>query len=77
MHGNMNAILLVVGLYLGAGVLFALAFVVRGVARVDPAAAGSSWGFRVMIIPGVATLWPLMALRWRRVSGSHQPRSER
>ena len=53
------------GLYALVGLLFALPFLSRGVGRVDPAAAESGWGFRLIILPGVVALWPLLALRWR------------
>ena len=60
------AILLVHALYVYAamGLLFALAFVTRGVARIDSQAAGSSWGFRILILPGSAAFWPLLLKRW-------------
>ncbi|ANM31128.1 hypothetical protein ABI59_18445 [Acidobacteria bacterium Mor1] len=61
-------------LYAAIGLLFAVAFVLVGVNRVDPAAPGSKPGFRVMILPGVAALWPLMLLRW---AGGKQPPVER
>jgi len=53
------------GLYLALGLLFAVPFVARGVGKVDPDAAEGSWGFRVMVFPGVVALWPLMLRRWR------------
>lgn len=49
--------------YVGAGLLFALYFVVFGVDRIDPVARESSWGFRVMILPGSIVLWPLLLKR--------------
>ena len=52
------------GVYLALGILFAIPFVFRGVNRIDPVAGGSSWGFRLIIIPGVIVLWPLLARRW-------------
>jgi hypothetical protein len=58
-------ILALVAAYLAAGVLFALAFLSRGIERVDPAAHGARWGFRCLIAPGVMALWPLLARRWR------------
>jgi hypothetical protein len=61
--------LLVVGGYALAGVVFALAFVTVGVARLDPAARGTSWSFRVLILPGSAALWPLLAVKWARHRG--------
>ncbi len=54
------------GIYAGIGILFAGLFVTRGVERVDAAAHGASWGFRILILPGVAALWPLLASRWLR-----------
>ncbi len=59
-----QVMLVVAAIYAGIGVAFALAFVTRGVTRVDPAAAGSGWSFRLLILPGVAALWPVMAAKW-------------
>jgi hypothetical protein len=53
-----------VGAYVAAGALFAVAFVAWGVSRVDPAARGCTPGFRLVILPGAAALWPLLAVRW-------------
>ena len=51
-------------LYVGAGLVFALAFLSIGVGRIDPSARGSGLGFRLTILPGVVALWPLMLVRW-------------
>jgi hypothetical protein len=59
-----SAILLTAGLYLAVGLVFALAFVFSGIERIDPGARGSSLGFRLIVLPGAATLWPVLALRW-------------
>ena len=59
------------GIYLAIGVLFSVPFVAIGVARVDPAARGASWGFRMLILPAVVALWPLLARRW--VGGRTRP----
>jgi hypothetical protein len=53
-------------LYLGIGVVFAIAFVVSGVHRIDPVARNSGSGFRIMILPGSVALWPLLLRRWIR-----------
>ena len=52
------------GVYLLAGLLFAATFVFRGVQAIDPAARETSLGFRLLIWPGIAAFWPLMARRW-------------
>ncbi len=59
------------GVYAGLGLVFGVAFVTRGAARIDPQAVGGSWGFRLAILPGVVALWPLVARRW--ASGQPPP----
>ena len=54
----------VLGIYLALGVLFAVAFVSKGAAAIDPAARAGTWGFRVLIFPGAVLLWPALARRW-------------
>ncbi len=49
--------------YAGIGVLFALYFAWRGVERYDSVAQGASWGFRLLVIPGAAALWPILLAR--------------
>ena len=56
----------VAGAYMAAGVVFAVAFVTLGVQRVDPAAKGAPLGFRLLILPGSAALWPILLRRWMR-----------
>jgi len=55
--------------YLGVGVLVAIPFVSVGVQRVDAAARGSGPLFRVLILPGCAGLWPVVAWKWLRSRG--------
>jgi hypothetical protein len=52
--------LIAIGLYLAIGLCFALIFVGVLVGRIDPAARGAGWGFRLLILPGAAALWPLL-----------------
>ena len=53
--------------YATAGLLFAAVFVTFGVERMDASARGATRGFRLIIIPGVAALWPLLLARWIRL----------
>jgi len=57
----------VLALYGLAGAVFAVAFVLFGIHRVDPVAEHAPFGFRLIVIPGVAALWPLLLGRWLRV----------
>jgi hypothetical protein len=50
--------------YAAVGVALAIAFVTKGIQVVDPAARGSGTGFRLIVSPGVAALWPLLLIRW-------------
>lgn len=59
-------VLLAAAGYLAVGALFGLAFVGRGVTRLDPAAHGTSAAFRLLILPGSVALWPLLAAKWAR-----------
>ena len=48
--------------YVVIGLLAGLAFVVVGVARVQPAPV--TIGARILLLPGAAALWPLVLARW-------------
>jgi hypothetical protein len=52
--------------YIAIGCTFAIAFVTAGIHRVDPQTKGTGLGFRMIIFPGVAALWPLLLSRWLR-----------
>lgn len=56
---------LALALYGLAGLIFALAFQLRGLSRIDAAARGAGLGFRLLILPGMVALWPLLSRRWR------------
>jgi hypothetical protein len=57
-------------LYLAAGVLFAVFFLNKGIQKMDTAAHGSGWGFRLIILPGVIVFWPVLLNKWRKVKKS-------
>ena len=52
------------GVYTGIGLLFAIAFLTVGISQVDPVSKASGVGFRLIILPGVAALWPVLLTRW-------------
>jgi hypothetical protein len=57
--------------YALTGVGFALMFLPRGVTRLDSRVAGAPKTLRLLILPGVAALWPLFAWRW--ITGAPEP----
>ncbi len=63
MAGIEWAVLILQG-YVAAGFLFAVPFAFVGAKRIDPAAAEGTLGFRLLIIPGAALLWPLLIRPW-------------
>jgi len=62
-------VLLLIAVYALIGVCFAAWFVAAGVKRIDEAAAAPTLGFRVLIFPGSAALWPIMLRRWLCMKG--------
>lgn len=62
----------IIGIYLALGILFAVLFVLYGANKIDPSAKQVTGGFRLMIFPGAAALWPVLLWRWLRRS-SHPP----
>jgi hypothetical protein len=63
-----NLILLIAGVYLIAGFVFVIPFVIKGVTKIDEGAIGSKWGFRLIIIPGTIVFWPLLLKKWMAVN---------
>lgn len=55
-----------IGIYLATGILFALYFVIYGVTKLDESAKGTGFFFRVLIFPGCAAFWVLLAWRLMR-----------
>lgn len=53
-------------IYGAIGLLFAVAFHARGLRKMDAGAHATSFAFRLLITPGIAAFWPLLALRWWR-----------
>ena len=64
--GAAQAIVLALEVYFGLGILFAIAFAWRGAAAIDPGARDATAGFRILIVPARALLWPLLLRRWLR-----------
>ena len=59
----------ILGVYLAVGIVFAIAFVWKGAGKIDPSAEEGTLGFRLMILPGTAALWPILARRWLAAEG--------
>jgi hypothetical protein len=64
-----TTVLAIFAAYIGLGFLFALAFIARGIARIDAAALGAPIVFRLIVLPGCMALWPILTLKWVRARG--------
>ncbi|MBO6575852.1 MAG: hypothetical protein JJ896_12680 [Rhodothermales bacterium] len=62
-------------LYVAVGVLVAIWRQFRGVDPEDPDVRAGSWGFRVLITPGLVALWPLV-IRSARPAPPHTAHDE-
>ncbi len=59
--------------YLLVGGGFAVAFAARWAGRLDPAAASGTLGFRLLLLPGAALLWPYLAVKLARRRAGARP----
>jgi hypothetical protein len=46
--------------YAGCGLIVAVLFLALWCKSFDPSAMNGSWGFRVLIVPGIIALWPVI-----------------
>ena len=56
--------LLAVAIYDGIGLLVAILFLLFGIGRADAAAKGTGIFFKLIILPGIVLLWPIILGRW-------------
>ena len=52
------------GLYFALGLLFAIAFQLRGLHKVDAGTAETSIWFKILIFPGTIAFWPVLLSKW-------------
>ena len=51
--------------YLALGAIAACAFLLIGLERLEPSARHSH-AFRILLVPGLVLLWPMVLWRWRK-----------
>ncbi len=72
METAVNFVLTIACIYLVMGFVFAIAFLVKGIAMVDENTKGATIGFRIIILPGTIVFWPLLLKKWISASKSKQ-----
>ena len=70
MESIISILLAIFGIYLLLGVLFAIAFLVKGIAKVDPATKGSGFFFKLLIFPGIVFFWLFLLSKWIKTNRS-------
>ncbi len=60
-----SLILILFGLYLIIGLIFCVVLLVKGLPTVDSGASKSGMRFKLIIIPGVVLLWPILWSKWK------------
>lgn len=50
-------------IYAGCGLIVTVLFLALWCKRFDPSATDGSWGFRVLIVPGLIALWPVILVK--------------
>lgn len=63
--------------WLVVGMVFAAPFLAVGIERIDPATRGAGLGFRLIVLPGVVLLWPVLLWRWIFAGSTDPEGSER
>jgi hypothetical protein len=64
MEMSVRIVVYAAGVYALAGVLLLYPFHRWAVPRLDESADGATWGFRVLVSPGLVALWPAILLKW-------------
>ncbi len=58
-----EGLLVVLAVYFVIGALLAAAIAFLGLARIDSGARDMPWSARLLILPGLVALWPLMLVK--------------
>lgn len=60
---------MLVGVYALLGIVFAVAFVLRGAGRIDPVATEAPLRVRLLLGAGAVALWPVLLYKWLGARG--------
>lgn len=61
---TVQAVLDLVAAYAAVGVIFSIFLLLFGTTRIDNGVKNAGFGFRILILPGLIALWPLLLIRW-------------
>ena len=58
-----QSVVMSMAIYFAIGLLVGIIYAVRGAGMIDPAAKGMPLQARLIIVPGVTLLWPIMLVK--------------
>ena len=61
MKNVIDLFLLILGIYIAIGLLFAIFFVFVGGTKIDPLLKDSKKRVRIILLPGIVAIWPFLA----------------
>ena len=64
-----DGLLILLLAYVGIGLAFAVHFLLRLAPQIDESTVGASRGFKLIVLPGVVALWPVLAAKVHRSRG--------
>ena len=64
MEAMIGYLLMILLMYLLAGIIFWVMFIWKGMVNIDPNTSGSSLWFKLIILPATAALWPVLLVKW-------------
>lgn len=73
MDDFVRAVLMALASYLVMGIGWLLPFHRFALPAIDESARGASWGFKILISPGLITLWPVILWKWNTVRRGGNP----
>jgi hypothetical protein len=60
----LDLVLIALGVYALIGIIIGVPLLLLGLNRIDPLIRSSSISVRLLLLPGIITLWPIMLTKW-------------
>jgi len=64
MENTIQLIIYIILVYLLIGIVFSIFFYLKGIKKVDEVAIGSTFGFKLIVFPGIVVFWPFLLTKW-------------
>lgn len=64
----MELLVIGLGVYGAIGLVAGAALAILALGRMDPGVEASPWSVRLLFLPGLVALWPVMLFKWARLT---------